>query len=178
MFILRAGVIDPDYRGGVVALMTYLGPDDFGCIDRHERVCQMVPTCFRGDPFHVCHRLPGSGRGENAGYHRVVQDPDNHGQRRSTTCDNCGPRSTAGRGRPDGVQDGPATEEEWAPGCGPPSPTGYTPRHYVPSAQQEEILAENKSGETRQTGGADPEDDEQPGAKGQGRTEGESHPSL
>merc|ERR1711951_330935 len=73
MFLLRAGVIDPDFRGQVSALITYLGPNEFGYINKGERVCQLIPTCFRCDPFHVCTTLPKSGRGNSAGYARAIE---------------------------------------------------------------------------------------------------------
>ena len=73
MFLLRAGVIDPDFRGQVSALITYLGPNEFGYINKGERVCQLIPTCFRCDPFHVCTTLPKSGRGNSAGYARAME---------------------------------------------------------------------------------------------------------
>ena len=74
MFILRAGVIDPDYRGPVVALVTYMGPEEWGYINKGERICQLVPTCFRGDPFHALSALPRTGRGVSGGYQRYLDE--------------------------------------------------------------------------------------------------------
>ena len=163
MFLLRAGVIDPDHRGPVVALVTYLGPKDFGYIDKHERVCQMVPTCFRGDPFHVCQSLPSSGRGENAGYLR----------QQNTDRDRRNQRPAMARGQPDGVRARPGSEEEeWVAGCGPNEL--YTPRHYEPTPEQKDIpeckdcIPEGK--EPQEAGdktAADPATEEQPEVNGQ-----------
>ena len=178
MFLLRAGVIDPDHRGPVVALVTYLGPEDFGYINQNERVCQMVPTCFRGDPFHVCQSLPSSGRGENAGYTRVQQNADTNGHRRNQ-------RPSAARGQPDGVRARPISgEEEWVAGCGPNEL--YTPRHYEPSSEQKAIPEGKEPQEAGDQGAADLAATEQPEAKGQelpphypvGSMEGGSYPPL
>ena len=67
-FILRAGVVDPDYRGEVVAFITYLGPEETGVVKRGERCAQWVSECFRSDPFHCINNLPRSGRGTSAGF--------------------------------------------------------------------------------------------------------------
>ena len=67
-FILRAGVVDPDYRGEVVCFMTYLGPDETGVVKRGDRCAQWVSECFRSDPFHCTNNLPRSGRGTSAGF--------------------------------------------------------------------------------------------------------------
>ena len=71
--LLRAGVIDPDYRGEVHALFTYMGKEDFGYVEKGERVAQMVSTCFQNSPFHLVSRLPYSGRGRIAGYRRAME---------------------------------------------------------------------------------------------------------
>ena len=115
MFLLRAGVVDPDYRGQVVALITYMGQEEFGYIDKHERVCQMVPTCFRGDPFHVCYELPGSGRGDRAGYTRFECNQTNCREMQRDEQSRGGDRRpTAARGQPDGVRTlQQAREEAW-----------------------------------------------------------------
>ena len=183
MFFLRAGVIDPDFRGPVAALVTYLGPEDFGYINHHERVCQMVPTCFRGDPFHVCHSLPGSGRGENAGYSRFEQNPT------GTRCYGCRiHRRPGARGQPDGVRAEPVhEEEEWVPGCAPNEL--YTLPHEQPGgeeppAEQQPIPEGNEVEGTRTEEAAATG---QPEVQGQephrviplpGSMEGGSHPPL
>ena len=106
MFLLRAGVIDPDYRGQVSALITYLGPDEFGYINKGERVCQLIPTCFRCDPFHVCSTLPRSGRGASAGYTRFLDE--------DTVLSDRDGRPV--RGRPDGTMGVPDyMEADWIP---------------------------------------------------------------
>ena len=71
--LLRAGVIDPDFRGEVHALFTYLGKEDFAYIEKGERVAQMVSTCFLTSPFHLVARLPYSGRGRTAGYLKAME---------------------------------------------------------------------------------------------------------
>ena len=172
MFILRAGVIDPDHRGPVVALVTYLGPEDFGYIDKHERVCQMIPTCFRGDPFHVCHSLPRSGRGENAGYTRVAYG----GQR--------GQGPAGARGQPDGVRARPRPNEEdpeWERGCGPND--GFYTLPYKGSNDEplEKQATIPESEEVRDEGTADAAATAQPAANPAypvGSLEGGSAPPL
>ena len=154
MFILRAGAVDPDYRGSVVALMTYLGPEEFGYIDKHERVCQMIPTCFRGDPFHVCNSLPSSGRGENAGFARLQKNTDGGCNQKNPDggCNGCRRMSrdqmaTRPRGQPDGTRARAVPDEdEWAEGFAPPSsPSAYTLRgEYDPAAERKEILELDK----------------------------------
>ena len=67
-FILRAGVVDPDYRGEVVAFITYLGPEETGVVKRGDRCAQWVSECFRSDPFHCTNNLPRSGRGTSPGF--------------------------------------------------------------------------------------------------------------
>ena len=127
LFLLRAGVVDPDYEGQVVALITYLGPEDFGYVDKHERVCQMIPTCFRADPFHACYDIARSGRGQRAGFSRFVSEADTDSSRRVWR--------QASRGQPDGRRSlAGVREEEWAPGCAPNEL--WTPRVYHPSPEQ------------------------------------------
>ena len=63
-YFLRAGVIDPDYRGEVTALITFIGPEDEGLIEKGERVAQIFGELFRADPFHCIYNLPSSWRGE------------------------------------------------------------------------------------------------------------------
>jgi dUTPase len=72
MYILRAGVVDPDFRGEVCAMLTYIGIDEFGYINKGDRIAMMVGTFFRADPFHGVRELPRSGRGEKAGFHKYV----------------------------------------------------------------------------------------------------------
>ena len=74
--LLRAGVIDPDFRGEVNALFTFLGKEDFAYIEQGERVAQMVSTCFLQAPFHLVARLPYSGRGRTAGYTKAMEVVD------------------------------------------------------------------------------------------------------
>ena len=79
-YLLRAGVIDPDYQGEVTAHITYLGPEE-GHIQKGERVAQVIPECFRDAPFQLQnadhgrgigatddHTREGSGRGTSAGF--------------------------------------------------------------------------------------------------------------
>ena len=76
-FQLRAGVLDPDYTGELHALFTYTGKEEFGYVEKGVRVAQLVGICFRADPFQRTGRLPTTGRGERAGFKRVVdEDPD------------------------------------------------------------------------------------------------------
>ena len=45
-YLLRAGVIDLDYRGEVTALITFIGPEDEGVIEKGERVAQIIGELF------------------------------------------------------------------------------------------------------------------------------------
>jgi dUTPase len=76
MYLLRAGVIDPDFRGELCALITYIGPEKFGYIDKGDRVAMMIGTYFRADPFHAVKQLPRSARGEQAGFNKYVHSCD------------------------------------------------------------------------------------------------------
>ena len=67
-YFLRAGVIDPDYRGEITALITFMGPEDEGLVEKGDRVAQMVGEWFQADPFHCIYKLPSSGRGKSAGF--------------------------------------------------------------------------------------------------------------
>ena len=67
-YLLRAGVIDPDYRGEVTALITFIRPEDEGVIEKGDRVAQLIGELFRADPFHCIYNLPSSGRGKSAGF--------------------------------------------------------------------------------------------------------------
>ena len=71
---LRAGVIDPDYHDEVCALITYTGPEEFGYIDKGEKVGQLVGVCFRADPFQCVSKLPDTGRGVRAGFKRTLTE--------------------------------------------------------------------------------------------------------
>ena len=61
-------MIDPDYRGEVTALITFIGPEDKGLIEKGERGAKMVGELFRADPFHCIYIMPSSGRGKSAGF--------------------------------------------------------------------------------------------------------------
>ena len=45
-YFLRARVIDPDYWGEVTALITFIGPEDLGLIEKGERVAQIIGELF------------------------------------------------------------------------------------------------------------------------------------
>ena len=71
--LLRAGVIDPHFCGEVHALFTFKGKEDFGFVEKGERMVQMVSTCFHTGPFHLVLRHPYSGRGRTAGYLKAME---------------------------------------------------------------------------------------------------------
>ena len=49
--VLRAGVLDPDYRGQVAAIFTNIGNQDYVYVDKGERVAQVIFSCFRCAPW-------------------------------------------------------------------------------------------------------------------------------
>ena len=68
--VLRAGVLDPDYRGQVAAIFTNIGNQDYVYVDKGERVAQVIFSCFRCAPWQPIARLPKSVRGTYAGFQR------------------------------------------------------------------------------------------------------------
>ena len=74
--LLRSGVVDPDFRGEIAALVTYLGPQEEWTIPKGERVCQMVAQYFLSAPYQIVRSLPRTGRGRNAGYQNFINCPE------------------------------------------------------------------------------------------------------
>ena len=111
--ILRSGILDPDYRGNIAALFTYLGEEDFGYVDAGERCAQLVFSCFRCAPWHSVVSIDRSDRGMSAGFVRhLAPGPDG------------GIPVNAKRGRGDGGRDAAYGEEsQWRSGQGSPAAT-------------------------------------------------------
>jgi dUTPase len=70
--VLRAGVVDPDFRGELAALVTYLGPEEEWNVRAGDRICQLVAQYFLSAPYQIVRTLPRTGRGRKAGYQQFI----------------------------------------------------------------------------------------------------------
>ena len=106
--LLRSGVLDPDYRGQVAALFTYIGEEEFGYVDAGERCAQLIFSCFRCAPWHSSVSLDRGDRGVSAGFVKhLAPGPDG------------GIPVNAKRGRGDGGREAAQGEEsQWRSGQG------------------------------------------------------------
>ena len=106
--LLRSGVLDPDYRGQVAALFTYMGEEEFGYVEKGERCAQLIFSCFRCAPWHSAVSFDRGDRGGSAGFIRhLVPGPDG------------GIPVNAKRGRGDGGRDAAQQDEsQWRSGQG------------------------------------------------------------
>ena len=74
--LLRSRVVEPDFRGEIAALVTYLGLHEECTIPTGDRVCQMVAQYFLSAPYQVVRSLPRTGRGRYAGYQNFINNPE------------------------------------------------------------------------------------------------------